>query len=102
MTGISPHVSGLYDNRQKMREIMPDAELLPKHFSRHGYWSAGSGKILHYFIDAQSWDAYYPPKETEDPFPRTMYPKKRPVNLPVGGPWQYKETDWAALDATDE
>lgn len=102
MTGISPHVSGLYDNRQSMREIMPDAELLPKYFSRHGYWSAGSGKILHYFTDAQSWDEYFPPKETEDPFPRTMYPRKRPVNLPVGGPWQYNETDWAALDATDE
>ena len=102
MTGISPHVSGLYDNRQKMRERMPDAELLPKHFSNNGYWSAGSGKLLHYFIDAESWDEYYPPKETEDPFPRTFYPKKRPVNLPRGGPWQYVETDWAALDVTDE
>ena len=102
MTGISPHVSGLYDNRQKMRERMPDAELLPRYFSRHGYWSAGSGKILHYFIDARSWDAYYPPKQTEDPFPRTFYPAKRPVNLPVGGPWQYNETDWAALNVTDE
>lgn len=102
MTGVSPHVSGLYDNRQKMRERMPDAELLPKYFSQHGYWSAGSGKILHYFIDAQSWDQYYPPKETEDPFPRTFYPKNRPVNLPRGGPWQYVETDWAALDVTDE
>lgn len=102
MTGISPHVSGLYDNRQKMRELMPEAELIPKYFSRHGYWSAGSGKILHYFIDAESWDEYYPAKETEDPFPRTLYPKDRPVNLSVGGPWQYNETDWAALDATDE
>lgn len=102
MTGISPYHSGLYDNRQKMRELLPDAELLPKYFSKHGYWSAGSGKLLHYFIDARSWDQYFPPKETEDPFPRTMYPENRPVNLPVGGPWQYKETDWAALDATDE
>ena len=102
MTGVSPHKSGLYDNRQKMRELLPRAELMPKYFSRHGYWSAGSGKILHYFIDAQSWDEYYPPKKTENPFPRTLYPEKRPVNLPVGGPWQYVETDWAALDATDE
>ena len=102
MTGISPHVSGLYDNRQAMRERMPDAELLPKYFSNHGYWSAGSGKLLHYFIDAPSWDAYFPAKETEDPFPRTFYPKVRPVNLPRGGPWQYVETDWAALDVTDE
>lgn len=102
MTGISPHVSGLYDNRQSMRGQMPDAELLPRYFSNHGYWSAGSGKILHYIIDAQSWDEYYPPKETEDPFPRTFYPKQRPVSLPRGGPWQYIETDWAALDVTDE
>ena len=102
MTGISPHNSGMYDNRQKMREILPDSELLPKYFSRNGYWSAGSGKILHYFIDAQSWDEYFPAKETEDPFPRTLYPDKRPVNLPRGGPWQYGETDWGGLDATDE
>ena len=102
MTGISPHKSGLYENGQKMREVLPDAELLPKYFSRHGYWSAGSGKLLHYFIDAPSWDDYYPAKETEDPFPPTLYPKKRPVSLPVGGPWQYVETDWGPLDASDK
>ena len=39
---------------------------------------------------------------TENPFPRTLYPDKRPVNLPRGGPWQYVETDWGGLDATDE
>ncbi len=102
MTGISPHKSGLYENGQKMREILPDAELLPKYFSNHGYWSGGSGKILHYFIDAPSWDEYHPAKETEDPFPRTLYPQRRPVSLPRGGPWQYVETDWGPLDATDE
>jgi arylsulfatase A-like enzyme len=102
MTGLAPNKSGLYDNRQKMREVLPDAELIPKYFSRHGYWSGGSGKILHYFIDANSWDEYFPAKETENPFPRTLYPEKRPVSLPRGGPWQYVETDWAALDATDE
>ncbi len=102
MTGISPHKSGLYANGQKMREILPDAELLPKYFANHGYWAGGSGKILHYFIDAQSWDEYFPAKETEDPFPRTLYPKQRPVSLPRGGPWQYIETDWGPLDATDE
>ncbi|HUV63884.1 MAG TPA: sulfatase [Sedimentisphaerales bacterium] len=102
MTGISPHTSGLYENSQKMREILPGAVLLPKYFSNHGYWAGGSGKLLHYFIDAQSWDEYYPPKETEDPFPRTLYPEKRPVSLPRGGAWQYIETDWGPLDATDE
>ena len=102
MTGLAPNRSGLYDNRQKMRDVLPDAVLMPKYFSDHGYWSAGSGKILHYFIDATSWDEYFPPKKGEDPFPRTLYPEERPVSLPRGGPWQYIETDWGGLNATDE
>jgi len=101
-TGISPHKSGLYDNAQKMREIFPKTELLPKVLTRHGYHSSGSGKMLHYFIDAASWDEYYPEAKSEDPFPRTKNPTQRPVTLPRGGPWQYNETDWAALDVTDE
>lgn len=28
---------------------------------------------------------------------RTPYPPKHPLNLPVGGPWQYLETDWGGL-----
>ena len=102
MTGRSPHRSGLYDNRQKMREVMPEAELMPAFFSKHGYWSAGSGKILHYFIDADSWDEYFPEKSTENPFPRTRYPDQRPLSLPRGGPWQYVETDWGPLPVSDE
>jgi arylsulfatase A-like enzyme len=102
MTGLSPHLSGLYANGQKMREVLPDAELLPKYFSRHGYWAGGSGKMLHYFIDARSWDEYYPKKETEDPFPPHMPWGKRPKSLPRGGPWQYVETDWHAFDVTDD
>lgn len=101
-TGRSPHKSGLYANGQNMRDVLPNAVLMPKHFSQHGYWSAGSGKLLHYFIDAPSWDAYFPDKQTENPFPRTFYPAKRPVSLPRGGPWQYVETDWAALDVSNE
>jgi arylsulfatase A-like enzyme len=100
-TGRSPHRSGLYANPQNMREVLPDAEIMPKTFSRHGYHAAGSGKLLHYFIDAKSWDDYFPDAKRENPFPRTLYPKQRPVSLPRGGPWQYVETDWGPLDATD-
>ena len=101
-SGLPPHRSGLYGNAQKLRDVLPDAELLPKYFSRHGYWSAGAGKLLHYMIDPQSWDDYFPAKDTDNPLPFTVYPKKRPVNLPIGGPWQYAETDWAPLDVTEE
>ena len=102
MTGVSPHVSGIYDNRQKMRELLPNEVIIPKYFSNNGYWSAGSGKILHYFTDADSWDDYFPDKDTENPFPSTLYPEKRPVNLPRAGDWQYIETDWGPLDVSDE
>lgn len=102
MSGKAPHQSGLYQNMQKLRDVMPDEELLPRYFSNHGYWSAGSGKLLHYVIDPQSWDDYHPEKSKDNPFPPTFDPETRPVSLPVGGPWQYRETDWAALDVTDE
>ena len=102
VTGLSPATSGLYQNTQKMRRVLPDAVLLPQFFRNNGYWASGSGKILHYFIDAPSWDEYFPKKESENPFPRTLYPPDRPVNLPRAGKWQYVETDWAPLDADDE
>lgn len=101
-SGLPPHRSGLYQNTQNLREVTPEAELLPHYFSRHGYWSAGSGKMLHYIIDPQSWDDYFPEKTKDNPFPRTFYPAERPVSLPRGGEWQYVETDWAALEVTDE
>ncbi len=34
--------------------------------------------------------------------PQTLEPAIRPLSLPRGGPWQYVETDWGALKATDE
>ena len=101
-TGRAPNKSGLYDNRQQMREIMPKEAIIPQYFRQNGYHAAGSGKLLHYFTDAKSWDEYFPKAESENPLPNTYYPKNRPVNLERGGPWQYVETDWAALDVTDE
>ncbi len=102
MTGLPPFRSGLYTNLQKMRAVLPEAELMPKYFSRHGYWAGGSGKILHYFIDAQSWDDYYPKKESENPFPPHVPWGKRPKSLPRAGDWQYVETDWHAFEVSDE
>ncbi len=101
-SGKAPWRTGVYGNLDKMRDVLPDDVLLPRHFANHGYWAAGSGKLLHYVIDPPSWDAYYPEKEKDDPFPPTHDPAKRPVSLPRGGPWQYSETDWAALNIDDE
>jgi len=102
MTGLSPHKTGVYDNRQNMRDVLPDEKIIPEYFADNGYWSAGSGKILHYFTHAQAWDEYYPEKSTENPIPETLYPEVRPLTLKRGGPWQYIETDWGPLKATDK
>ncbi|MGB0993096.1 MAG: sulfatase [Akkermansiaceae bacterium] len=102
MTGRSTHKTGVYDNGQKMRDVLPNEKILPKYFSDHGYWAGGSGKILHYFTDARSWHEYFPKKESENPFPPTYYPSKRPVSLPRGGPWQYNETDWGPMPVDDK
>jgi arylsulfatase A-like enzyme len=75
---------------------------MPRHFSRHGYWSAGSGKLLHYLIDPPSWDDYFPAKAKDYPIPPSFDPPNRPISLPLGGSWHYTETDWAALDVSDE
>lgn len=101
-SGLSPHKTGIYNNAQVMREVLPDATLLPRYFSDHGYWSAGSGKLLHYVVDARSWDDYFPEKEKENPFPRSYDPEPRPISLPRAGAWQYVDTDWGPLDVSDE
>ncbi len=100
-TGIPPRASGIYNNSQRMREALPEAEIIPKYFSRHGYWSAGSGKMLHYFVDADSWDEYFPAKALENPFPETHNPPTRPVSLPFEK-WMYADADWGRLDLDDE
>ena len=102
MTGISPSTSGMYSNRQVMREILPDTKIISQYFRDHGYHAAGSGKMLHYFTDAQSWDEYYPAKESENPIPESLDPPVRPASLPIGGPWQYTDTDWSPVETTDK
>ena len=54
LSGIPPYRSGLYENMQPLRQVMPDITLMPRFFSNHGYHSFGSGKILYYVIDPRS------------------------------------------------
>ena len=101
-SGIAPNVSGLYRNEQSMRQVLPNAKLLPEFLREHGYRSLGSGKLLHYVIDARSWDEYFPSKESENPFPSHIPWGTRPKSLPRGGSWQYVETDWHPFDVSDK
>ena len=46
-SGRQPHNTGVYRNEHDLRKQAPDLELLPKTFSRHGYRTFGTGKLLH-------------------------------------------------------
>lgn len=59
MSGIAPHVSGMFKNSAVMREneVLRDAVMLPRYLSQHGYTSMVRGKIFHHAgMDPQSWD----------------------------------------------
>lgn len=46
MTGLRPEATGVLDLKTKMRTVHPDIITLPQHFKRHGYATAGIGKIF--------------------------------------------------------
>jgi arylsulfatase A-like enzyme len=68
MTGIAPHRSGLYDQRPGFRSVLPGALTLPQRLHAAGYATLGSGKVFHHaFPDPQSWQSYFPSKESAIP-----------------------------------
>ncbi|MHC4995824.1 MAG: sulfatase [Planctomycetota bacterium] len=98
-SGLAPYTSGLITNTQKMREVIPDADLMPVYFAKNGYHTMGGGKLLHYITDGPSWHEYFPSKDKFQP--NYYYPKKRPHSLPYEK-WMYIEFDWGGFDFPDE
>ncbi|MGK0239979.1 MAG: arylsulfatase A-like enzyme [Candidatus Pelagisphaera sp.] len=46
-TGLLPIHNGVYGNGQKLESTMPDAQLLPLDLQAQGYYTMGTGKLLH-------------------------------------------------------
>jgi len=100
MTGLSPWTSGVYSNYQDWREVIPEHTSLGTYFRKHGYYSAGAGKIFHYhMVDPECWDAYWPSQEKNMP-DEYLPPPPRPVNMPEFEN-MYKMFDWTPLDIDD-
>ena len=60
LTGQRPSTTGVYDNNQPWRPVLPDVVTLPEHFRANGYHVAGGGKIFHGgFNDPKAWDTWY-------------------------------------------
>jgi arylsulfatase A-like enzyme len=89
LTGIRPSTSGVYENEQELRTLLPDALTLPQAFRASGYEVLGAGKVFH-TPDLASWDEFFP--QPYDP---------RPLDAPVSGIQGEEELDWGPLDVGD-
>jgi len=93
LTGISPTISGIYDNQQNWRRsrALRDVVTLPQYFRARGYRAAGSGKIFHSsFSDPVSWDDYAPALDTQ------MFPFPFQLRRNMNG-LRRREFDWGPL-----
>lgn len=62
MTGLNPATTGVYDNSQWWRPLLPDTVTLPAYFKAAGYWTEGGGKVFHHepgFNDPRAWSHYF-------------------------------------------
>ena len=99
MTGVRPSTSGVYTNRQPMRQspVLRDAVTLSQHFMAHDYRVIGGGKIYHgLFPDPASWQAYFPSQTRNQP------PSPQPPRRPLNGIPDTAHFDWGPLDVGDE
>ena len=95
LTGIQPFTSGVYDNKQPLREspVLKDVHTLPEYFRKNGYKAMGSGKVFHYRHDTISWDYYWP--SNDQIRPGDPAPPKVPMH---GMPMYDRFFDWGPLE----
>jgi arylsulfatase A-like enzyme len=85
LTGVRPSTSGVYNNGQPFRKVLPNVITMPQYFTANGYEVIGAGKIFHEaYYDSASW-----------PVPYVQYTSPIPPDTPVNG---IKNFDWAPLD----
>ena len=97
LTGRQPASTGVYGNKQhvfRLSEVLKDVVTLPEHFKRHGYRTAGGGKIFHGRVpreDPRAWDE-----------PIKIHGNPKPDEIPACGIPEIKPIDWAGVDAEHE
>src|SRR4030095_8950696 len=88
LTGVRPYTSGVYNNAQPFRKVLPDAITLPQYFTANGDEVFGAGKIFH--------EAYYDSASWPVPYKRPSSPT--PEKTPVNGVGTF---DWFPLNVED-
>jgi arylsulfatase A-like enzyme len=89
LTGQGPYTTGVYGNQTDWRAATRGRLTLPEYFRRHGYDTAGFGKIYHHarqgaFNDPDAWDRF-----------RSMDAQWMPVEKLNDAPrYGSRNTDW--------
>lgn len=92
MTGLRSSTTGVYNNNQPFRPVLPHAVTLTQHFMQHGYAALGAGKIFHgSFPDQASWNDYRPVQ----PSPKPSAEVRKDPHSKSGG------ITWGRLDCGD-
>lgn len=97
LTGLRPHRTGIYGNRTDWRRATKGHLTMPEYFGKHGYYTAGFGKIYHHqnngaFNDPEAWDTF---KKMDAQY----MPKKK-----LNGASKYgsRNTDWGPWPADEQ
>src|SRR5512137_663312 len=70
MSGLRPGATGVYENRNDWRTVIPEDLPLTTAFRKAGYYVAGAGKIYHEaYTRLSEWDDYLKNPGT-DPLPK--------------------------------
>ena len=97
LSGLRTHKTGIYGNKTDWRSAIDNHLTIPEYFGKHGYITAGFGKVYHHhnngaFNDAKAWDQF---KKMD---PQYMPPKKLYGDIKYGS----KNTDWGAWPKDSE
>jgi arylsulfatase A-like enzyme len=93
MSGLRPFTTGVYENNNDWRTVIPEEQTLTHVFRQGGYYVCGAGKIYHEAYPRRSdWDDYLV-KEGSGKGPTKLSPKA--INDGVGG------IKFAPLDCAD-
>lgn len=52
LTGLRSEHNGVFWNKARFRDVVPDVVTLPQYFRQHNYFTARVGKVFHYTVPA--------------------------------------------------
>jgi arylsulfatase A-like enzyme len=101
LSGLRPSTSGVYENDNDWRTVVPEEMTLPSTFRRAGYFVCGAGKVYHTAYPRRSeWDDYLEEEKGGNPKPAAVQGagtriKFGPVDGDESAMRDYKIVDYA-------